>query len=350
MINRENYETYFIDYLEGNLNELLVNDFIEFLQNNPDLKEELALFESVSVEPENITFNKKEKLYKAKHDAEKEFNKAAIACLEGDISKKEKRELYAHLAKHPEKKRDILLFGKTKLHPDESIVFSKKRNLYKRSGRKIFLLWSGRIAAILIIAFAFFTIMDKPTTEIIPNEKIVELEDTKEKTSTPVELKENLVEIEKEDQVKVKKVAPKPPVKKVAPKPQKNKSLRENTKGRVKHEDLVINRIPIEVPAKMNSIIASLDVDQTKATLSIMYLTTPEDYYNENLLVSALKEKTGLDKFSFKKVTKTGLDIVSNISKEKFNYETNENGKITEYNYNSRVFAFSFPSKKMKSE
>ena len=50
----------FIDYLEGNLDELLVDDFIEFLQNNPDLKKELSLFESISIEPGNISFDKKD--------------------------------------------------------------------------------------------------------------------------------------------------------------------------------------------------------------------------------------------------------------------------------------------------
>src|SRR5680860_40980 len=91
-INRNNYETYFIDYLEGNLNELLVNDFIEFLQQNPDLKEELSHFETLSVEPENILFSKKNNLYKDKYDSEKEFNRAAVANLEGDISDIEKAE------------------------------------------------------------------------------------------------------------------------------------------------------------------------------------------------------------------------------------------------------------------
>ena len=42
-INRNNYEAFFIDYLEGNLDEKMVDDFIEFLQQNPDLKEELSV-------------------------------------------------------------------------------------------------------------------------------------------------------------------------------------------------------------------------------------------------------------------------------------------------------------------
>ena len=91
-INRENYEAYFIDYLEGNLDELLVDDFIEFIKLNPDLKEELDLFESLEAIPENIAFENKEGLYKEKYDAETAFNDAAVACLEGDISEGEKSD------------------------------------------------------------------------------------------------------------------------------------------------------------------------------------------------------------------------------------------------------------------
>lgn len=359
-INRENYEAYFIDYLEGNLDELLVNDFIAFLQNNPDLKEELSLFEAVTVNPENISFSKKEKLYKDKFDSEKEFNQAAIASLEADISNAEKTKFHNYLAKHPEKKHDFILFGKTKLKPDESIIFSNKRKLYKQSGRKAFLLWSGRIAAILILAFAFFTIIDQPAKNLIPDEKVAKIEDKKEKKSTaveinktPVEKIETPIEIKKENPINIKKSESKPLIKKALPQPQKSKSLREDTKGRMTHEDLVINRIPVEVPAKMNSILASVDSNQPKAKMARMYYKTPENFANyndERLLVDIVKEKTGLDKFQFNKITKAGLHLISNISNEKFDFKTNKNGQITEYHYDSRLFAFSIPSKKSKPE
>ena len=40
MINRDNYEAYLLDYLEGNLEESAVNEFIEFLKQNPRLQED----------------------------------------------------------------------------------------------------------------------------------------------------------------------------------------------------------------------------------------------------------------------------------------------------------------------
>lgn len=352
-INKNNYEAYFIDYLEGNLDELLVNDFIEFLQQNPNLKDELSLLETVSVAPENISFDKKEILYKEKLDAEKEFYKAAIANLEGDISTSGKMEFEKYVLNHPEKKRDIELFGKTKLQVDETIVFNNKKKLYHYSLTRNILLWTGRVAAILVIAFAFFTLIDKTEDKIIPDNTIVKFEDKKEKKTTTPVLKQKPVETKKKDPIKIKKSIADPTIKKAATKQKSNKSLRENPQGRITHEDIAMSRISIEVPSKMNGIMASLPINQPKVSLATMYITIPENYdnyYDDGLLVGVMKEKMGLNNFSFNKITKAGLNFVSSVSKEKFKYKTNKEGKITGYNYDSRLLAFSIPSKNVDSE
>lgn len=351
-INRYNYEAYFIDYMEGNLDASLINDFIEFLQNNPDLKEELALFESAQLEPENILFNKKEDLYKEKLDAEKEFNNAAIASLEGDFNDKEKSEFEKYIAAHPEKKKDLVLFNNTKLQADKSIVFDKKKKLYHRSIQKSIIIWSGRVAAVLVLAFAFFTLLNKPTENFISDDQLAVLEDKVKKSIEP-EDKVIPVEEKKKEPQKTKNLSPKPVIKKVKPQAKPNKSLRESTKGRLSHEDLAMQRTPVTVPSELHGITASLDLKPVKASLATMYIISPEtlnEYYEERLLADVVKEKTGLNKFRFNTITKAGLKLVSNISKEKFQFETNEEGKVTEYNYDSRLLAFSIPSRNADSE
>jgi len=356
MINRENYETYFIDYLEGNLDELLVNDFIEFLQNNPDLKEELSKFEAVAIEPEEISFTNKNNLFKEKLDSEKEFNKTAIADLEGDISESDKIELETYLEKHPAKKREILLFSRTKLQPDPSVHFNNKNKLYRQTLGKRILLWTGRVAAVLILAFAFYMLFDQPTDEIVPTNEVAVLEDKKvKKEDVPAEIKKVPVETEndKKDTKKIKKTTTKPAIKKVTPKQKSKSSLRESTKGRVTHEDLVLNRIPQTLPPELNAITASLDIQPVSAELGDMYIIIPEGYEiydEERLLVDVVKEKTGLDKFRLNTITKAGLNLVSSISKDRFIYKTDDEGNITEYKYDSKLLAFSIPSKNTNPE
>lgn len=347
-INRNNYEAYFIDYLEGNLDERLVDDFIEFLQNNPDLKEELSLFESISIETENISFNKKENLYKEKYDLDNEFNQAAIAALEDDISEKEKAEFDKYILAHPKKQKDIVLFGKTKLQPDESILFNKKNTLYHYSVGRAILLWSGRVAAVLVLALTFYILIDRPAKEITHENQFASVEDKTSKKEVIPESKKIPVKTEKKVPEKTKKGTPKLVIKKTAPEKKPNKSLRENTRGRMEDEDLTMIRVPLDVPAELRRLEASVNIRKPTATLAIMHIAVPENadkYYEEHLFVDVVKEKTGLDKFKFNKISKAGLNLVANISKDKFRYKTNAEGKITGYNYDSRLVAFSIPTK-----
>jgi hypothetical protein len=56
-ITRHNYEAFFLDYLEGDLNEEGKTELKVFLAQNPDLAAELEEFESVSLKPDSIPAN-----------------------------------------------------------------------------------------------------------------------------------------------------------------------------------------------------------------------------------------------------------------------------------------------------
>jgi hypothetical protein len=248
--------------------------------------------------------------------------------------------------------KEVALLKSTKLRADESIVFSKKKKLYRHSFQKSILIWSGRVAAILVLAFAFFTLVNKPSENLIPQEQVAVLEDKIKKSIDPEE-KVIPVEEKKKEPEKNKNLTPKPIIKEVKPQAKPRKSLRESTKGRLSHEDLTLLRTPLTIPTKMQGITASLNIQPIKANFATIYISAPEsvsDYPEERLLADVLKEKTGLNKFRFNTITKAGLKLVSNISKEKFQFETNEEGKVTEYNYDSRLLAFSIPSKNADSE
>lgn len=351
-INRNNYETYFLDYLEGKLDERLIDSFIEFIKLNPDLKEELALFESLSAVPETILFTKKDKLYKEKYDSEEEFNAAAIASLEGDISTKEKCKFERYLANRPEKKKEAALFTKTKLMADESIFFSKKSKLYQKSRRGLILLWSGRVAAILILAFAVFTLLDKSSNQITLEKQLAKVENNrivKDKPTAPLKTKVKTDEQEKEELVEPQHVK-----QKIEQKENVNnavtlkKTIKKNiaTIADRKEKDLEIIRVPVEIPPAMKAITASINILPTKATMGIMSLEYPNNYdSDERLLADNLKEK-----LDFKKIKKVGLDLFTSISNKKFSYETDLSGKVTKYKYDSRLLAFSIPNQRAEQE
>ena len=349
-INRNNYEAFFIDYLEGNLDEKMVDDFIEFLLQNPDLKEELSLFEAVSVQQEEITFNKKENLFKEKYDVENEFNQAAIARLEGDISVSENAEFENYLSTHPEKQKENELFRVTKLHPDETIVFAGKNRLYRRSAGRTILLWAYRAAAVIIIALSVYIYIDKSSTEIITQNHVATSEKGPVNKINSAEIKELTKEKDNIDEQKItKEESVIPAIKKEQPKPKLSERLVQNSPDSRGNEELASVRINEEIQAELESITPSFYAAFPKTDLVPVKLTLVKDpsetIQEEKFFVDVVKEKTGLNRLSLNKITKAGLSLVSNLSKEKFNYETNAEGKITELKYDSRILAFSIPTK-----
>ncbi len=346
-ISRNNYEAYFIDYLEGNLDERLVDSFIEFLQKNPDLKQELALYEPVAAMPETITFNKKNILKKEKYDSEKIFNQAAISSLEGDISKNEKQEFEKYLAHHHEKQKQVALFSKTILQADESVTFNKKNTLYKKAIGKTILLWTGRVAALLILAIAFFSLFEKPTPEVILENQLASIENKAEKKVMVVDEKRNAVDkLPISDNNKTTNVTTQPAKEIALSREKVIENSHQTTKNTLETTDLIVARLPAKIQEEIKTISASINIQKTEATLGTMYLIFPENYYDEEwLLANKMKEKLNINK-----ITKAGLNLFTSISNERFTYQTDKNGKVTEYNYDSRLLAFSIPCKKAETE
>ena len=343
-INRNNYEPYFIDYLEGNLDENLVDDFIEFLTSNPDLKEELSLFEPVSVEPGEVVFGKKNQLYKERFDLESEFSENAIANLEGDLSAPEKAAFEKYIANHPERKRDLELFEKTKLVADESIVFVRKNDLYKTSILKTLFYWSGRVAAVLVVAFLVYFFVDQIEKPKMGSEPVVANQENKmteeqQTVSTPAKENNNQQQFAKAEKPKAK-VAGKQEEKLVRVQPEE-----KTEQNQAETEVLAFAENEQVHFTELTPVFAAIEPEMPEATLETMYITIPQaEPYDERLLVDVVKEKTGIEKISINKITKAGLNLFASISKEKFSYQTDESGKVTEIIYDSRLLAFTIPT------
>jgi hypothetical protein len=347
-ITRDNYEEHFLDYLEGNLDEKLVDDFIDFLRQNPDLKTELEMAGTVKVELENVSFANKEKLYKDKFDQETEFNHTAVALLEGDLKENEKAEFENYLSTHPEKQKETALFEKTRLKADKTIVFRKKKKLYRYSAGRTILLWSTRIAAVLVLGLLIYRVTDNFLNQnFLPENQMAVSE--MEPKDEPAEPTAEPAKPEKKDEPAQVEKKVTEPVRKTEPKKEPAKSLRETTKGRMDHERIAEAKIPVEIPEKLSPRDASFSIPQPEIALAHVKISlsdTPAEFYEERLLGDVVREKTGIGNLSLNKVAKAGLNLVSAVSGEKFSFETNDNGEITELNYDSRLLAFTVPTKK----
>lgn len=137
MLSRSNYESYFLDYHEGNLTDSQRRELMSFLELNPDLKEEFESFVQIVVEPDTQTvFTGKESLRKKERIHSGNYKTWLVALCENDLNAEEKEELNRFLEINPAIKPELELIRLTKLIPDTKIVFKDKTSL-KRGGKII---------------------------------------------------------------------------------------------------------------------------------------------------------------------------------------------------------------------
>jgi len=343
-ITRHNYEQYFLDYLDQNLEEHLIDEFIEFLRENPDLKDELEMMTTHTLKPENILFRGKSQLYKEVYNTESEFNRAAVARMEEEISEKQKIEFEKYLSEHPEKQKHIALFEKTRLHPDNSVVFRKKDKLYQKSAVKSFITYVSAIAAILLLSLLifrydnYFESTDKSDEPAIAS--IEEFPDKSEKS--PVQdNSETDNKLSREPAATHEQSL----TSKNSPQTIKTTNIQRDVPETVitKREEVKMNRLP-----GLNTDGLFAHTAMTKIDPVIPETTSGNEVLQnlkeERLLADVVRENTNLDEISLNRIAKTGLTLMSKLTDKKFLFETNRDGEITEISFESRLLAFTIPT------
>ncbi len=198
-ININNYEEFFIDYLDGNLSEEEIFALEDFLVRYPDLREELEGLENSSLSPENIFFPDPENLKQIDLSLpvnSENFDFFSIAALEGDLNEEQKTAFNEYLKDNPEKGKDHQIIANTYLDKDEKLIYNEKNNLkrsvfvvYKREFMSVAAIAAG--IALLLTVWSVFS--DNP--EFSPIASYEEEKTTTEVTdtaSTNVRVDENV--------------------------------------------------------------------------------------------------------------------------------------------------------------
>lgn len=146
-INLNNYEAYFLDYLEGNLSEKEQNDLAVFLNLHPELKAEMEEdFGEVTLVPVEAPFEQKEEL---KVDEDQLFihldnvDDFIISDLEGLLTNSQKVQLAAFIHENQLENR-VIAYKATVLKANTQEIFKDKNVLKSEAIR---LLTSGITAA-----------------------------------------------------------------------------------------------------------------------------------------------------------------------------------------------------------
>lgn len=172
-IDIHNYEAFFLDYKEGNLDANQVEELFAFLEEYPQLRVELESFEAVTLEAEEAFIDKS---FFKKNELSEE---TLIAYTENVLDEKGRREVEVLSAQNAALAKEIGLYRSAVLVADEKIKFPDKNRL-KKGGVVIFLqsnpVYLRVAAAVLLLAGLFFLLTKTISTgsqpkNVLANEK-----------------------------------------------------------------------------------------------------------------------------------------------------------------------------------
>ncbi|MGI5914075.1 MAG: hypothetical protein ACOX5K_05055 [Bacteroidales bacterium] len=150
--DRNNYEIWIIDWIEGNLGEAEEARLMAFLEKNPDIKEEADLLLKTRITAVDLQMSNKELLKKDIADLDmSQIDLLSVSYLENDISAEQSAELQKCIETNSEAKERFSRIQKLKLKPTGE-QFKNKRSL-KRIGLP------GKISRIVTVTAAAAAIL-----------------------------------------------------------------------------------------------------------------------------------------------------------------------------------------------
>jgi hypothetical protein len=343
IITRDNYEPYFLDYLEGKLEENMIDEFLDFLEQNPDLKEELHLFENIHLPEEELVYSGKKHLYKSSAEEKSAFEMKAVACMEGDLGDEERESFEAYLASHPELQREYDLFEKTRLVADTHVQYPRRQQLYRKSGTILLMNWVARAAAVALLLWGINSLFQPGSPTRLPS-GTEEIATVKPQPAPPV-LQTTEPEVKapatKKDETLASSSDPKPA-----------KPTRVNTVTTTPAENIRSAERDLTVLEEIQPILASLEREDDENQLAVSKLVNFErirDPRNgmtlEEFLASRAKKVGDGGWLSANRILRTGLNVASELSGDRIGYKV-KNGKISSLDFESRLMAFSIPLQK----
>lgn len=186
-INRNNYEFFFLLYVDNELSAAEKLEVEQFLQVNPDLRIELDMLASAVLpeEPVRTGFPDKSKLFRTEDEGSlvnlTNHEEYFVQYADDELSNEEKAATEQFVYTHPELQAEFELIQRVKMSADAHIVFPDKQRLYRTESGKIrplFPIWTRYAAAALVLlALGLFWITNSTHTVTPANNNQVAVTD-----------------------------------------------------------------------------------------------------------------------------------------------------------------------------
>ena len=162
MITRNNYEEFFLLYVDNELSPADRQAVERFVDEHPDLKEEWELLLQCRISPDEMpSFSGKEELLRSEALSltntpihANNYEEWFLSYIDDELPPASRQAVIDFVRQHPEKNIELQQLQRTVNTPDPNIVFPNKELLYREEGaptRKIAWLPFARIAAAALI-------------------------------------------------------------------------------------------------------------------------------------------------------------------------------------------------------
>ncbi len=178
-INRDNYEAFFLLYVDNELPASDQRSVEEFVNKNPDLKNEFVQFKELVLPAEEIIYTGKNNLYRLPQSSDL-LNEKLLLHLDGELGASEINLITPLIAPGGEMYHDWQVLQKAKLNAKDQIVFPYKSLLYRKEPRKIvavrFMKWAVAAAIVGAGFFVGLSLLNKKDRNIRVAENKVPVE------------------------------------------------------------------------------------------------------------------------------------------------------------------------------
>ncbi len=156
LINRDNYENFFLLYVDAELSAADMKTVEEFAAANEDLQQELMMLKEAVLPLDEIMFEDKGELFRPV-PIDAILQEKLLFKIDSELPEYEVASLAGLIATDKNVRAEFELLKRTKLDASEKIIFEDKESLYRRERAKVvmgkFVRWA---AAAILLGFGLF--------------------------------------------------------------------------------------------------------------------------------------------------------------------------------------------------
>ncbi|HKP31753.1 MAG TPA: hypothetical protein VJT83_03475 [Chitinophagaceae bacterium] len=175
-INRYNYEEFFLLYVDNELDSASRKAVELFIQENPDLEEELVMIQQSTLKADHSLIVDKTSLFRKEEKGQvnqTNYEEFFVLYVDEELNPAQRRMVEDFVSKNPSMQAELELLMQTRVAADLSVSFPDKSLLFREERSEkpvIFLTFSLRvaIAAILLLAVGIFWLVNQEAGKVNP--------------------------------------------------------------------------------------------------------------------------------------------------------------------------------------